>query len=92
MKDNGDGKSFCATLVPAALFNDPLLIYYSLRHFISFLCLASVADDILDVTASSEDLGKTAGKDQEVREVHTVCCTRTMSQLEWNSKYRDTHY
>lgn len=25
-----------------------------------------VADDILDVTASSEDLGKTAGKDEEV--------------------------
>jgi len=25
-----------------------------------------VADDILDVTATSEDLGKTAGKDEEV--------------------------
>ena len=31
-----------------------------------------VADDILDVTASSEELGKTAGKDEEVNKTTYV--------------------
>ena len=40
-------------------------------HSLPFLSPASlpsstVADDILDVTASTEDLGKTAGKDEDV--------------------------
>jgi len=66
------GKSYCTTFAFApAFFYDPLLastyLFIYLFSFKShFFCLASVADDILDVTASSEDLGKTAGKDQEV--------------------------
>ena len=34
--------------------------------------LKSVADDILDVTATSEELGKTAGKDEEVNKTTYV--------------------
>jgi len=45
------------------------LKYYFLNYvyftFILFVCLL-VADDILDVTATSEELGKTAGKDEAV--------------------------
>ena len=36
----------------------------------NFACL--VADDILDVTATSEQLGKTAGKDQDVNKTTYV--------------------
>lgn len=35
-------------------------------HLSSFWYFSIVADDILDVTATSEELGKTAGKDEAV--------------------------
>lgn len=35
-------------------------------HLSSFCYFSIVADDILDVTATSEELGKTAGKDEAV--------------------------
>lgn len=35
-------------------------------------CFVPVADDILDCTATSEELGKTAGKDQDVNKTTYV--------------------
>ncbi len=39
---------------------------------IPIISSTSVADDILDVTATSEELGKTAGKDQDVNKTTYV--------------------
>ena len=66
MHKNKTGRLFCASVILPYLYSDSEITIEPLEQWALDLgLLFQVVDDILDATASSEKLGKTAGKDDD---------------------------